>query len=174
MVPRCVPFELLVSRAPLGHARHKREPLINSYWSAGSRRVVGAVAMSSIFLLRSRTRTQRTRTRVPRPADDRDREQEAQKERRASDGERTLCGPIALDFTGRRMSSLSAFNWSRPCRRPSNCHCILTFDVPLLARRARTSRFLKIPRSLRSPADVSLPFDLSPRGRACVLDADAE
>lgn len=40
-----------------------REQLINSYWSAGSRRVAGAVAMSSIFLLRVRTRTQaRTHT----------------------------------------------------------------------------------------------------------------
>lgn len=42
-----------------------REPLINSYWSAGSRRVAGAVAMSSIFLLRVWTRTQaRTHTRT--------------------------------------------------------------------------------------------------------------
>lgn len=48
------------------HGSGTREPLINSYWSAGSRRVVGAVAMSSIFLLRVRTRTQaRTHTHVP-------------------------------------------------------------------------------------------------------------
>lgn len=45
-----------------------REPLINSYWSAGSRRVAGAVAMSSIFLLRAgHTHAARmcTRMRVP-------------------------------------------------------------------------------------------------------------
>lgn len=55
-----------LSRAgELGSKREKgtREPLINSYWSAGSRRVAGAVAMSSIFLLRVRTRTKaRTHT----------------------------------------------------------------------------------------------------------------
>lgn len=54
-----------LSRAGEHGSREKgtREPLINSYWSAGSRRVAGAVAMSSIFLLRVRTRTQaRTHT----------------------------------------------------------------------------------------------------------------
>lgn len=50
---------------PASTARHTREPLINSHRSAGSRRVAGAVAMSSIFLLRVlRHERRRARTRA--------------------------------------------------------------------------------------------------------------
>ena len=121
-----------------------REPLINSYWSAGSRRVAGAVAMSSIFLLRAWTHARsahvhthaRTfavlctawRKKIEKGERERVRERERKKER-----EPMRAHAIALDFTGRGISSVASVAilpliGPGHVRVRGNCHCILAFD----------------------------------------------
>ena len=110
-----------------------REPLINSYWSAGSRRVAGAVAMSSIFLLRAWTHARsahvhthaRTlavlytawRKKIEKGEGERARERERKRER----SDARACDRIRFhgsrDILG-RVGCYPSFNWSRPCPSP--------------------------------------------------------
>ena len=99
---------------------------------------------------------ERTRTRVLRRADTVKKRPERE--------------PVAVRFDRIRFHGsrdvlarreLSAFNWSRPCRRRSNCHCILAFDVLLAcsAHRFQKFRAALISREWQSPITGYRRFD---------------